>query len=411
MPLTLTLSGITDGQQIDAADVTTPFHEVKAFVDGLETSLNTESSTRATSIANILAGNTAFTQISVGTDTTLTIASDTVTVTRTRHLIDTEGSAASDELVTINGGVEGDLLILQSVDAARVVVVRHNVGNIHLFAGLDVSLTHPQQALILLWDGTRWCQMAAPATGLGLRTMRAATINNYPSVILPDNTIGSGSTPRLALMPDLVAGNRFEVRASANTILGNMVANPTVTGTLAIANQTDSTYASITSAAAAGSIAGWVTTTFNVVRRSHNPMFEAVIRTGSTIADMRMWIGLVSAAPTNVDDLAAGTQGVVFRYSTVAGDTGFRGVCDNGTNVTVSAQVGPNLLADTRYVLRLRVDDSAGRAFFSVNGGAEVEVTANLPAAATELGAVVYGITTIGAPRVILFSRAQVRYD
>jgi hypothetical protein len=411
MPLTLTLSGITDGQQIDASDVTTPFNEVKAFADVLETNLSTESSTRASSIANVLAGNSAFSQLSVGTDTALTIASGAVTVTRTRHLVDTEASAATDDLDTISGGVEGDLLILQSVNAGRVVTVKHNTGNLYLFGGQDIALSNPQQALALMWDGTRWCQLASPQGSIALREETDSTNVPVTALTLPAGTLISDAIPpRLALMPDLIARNAFAFRASAATILPDQVAAPTTVGTLAVSNESDSTYVSATSGAVAGNNGGFVSASLNLVRRGYNPMFEALIRTGSTVADARFWLGFFSIAPTNVDDLAGATQGIAFRYSAPAGDTGWRAVCDDGTSATVSTNL-TTVTADTRYLLRIRMDSAAGIAYFSINNGAETAVSTNLPAVGTDLGVAVYVFTNIAVARVLKFSRCLVRYD
>lgn len=52
----------------------------------------------------------------------LTIASDAITVTSSYHRIDTEAAAATDNLATINGGVEGQHLYLKTIAAARDVV-------------------------------------------------------------------------------------------------------------------------------------------------------------------------------------------------------------------------------------------------------------------------------------------------
>lgn len=410
MPLTLTLSGITDGQQIDATDVTTPFNEVKSFVDGLETDLNTEESARASGDANILAGNSAFSQLSLGTDTTLTIASGVITVTRSRHLVDTEGGAGTDDLDTINGGVEGDVLVLQSVNAGRVPTLRHNVGNLFMFGEQNIALDSPSKALTFVHDGTRWCQLASPSAGVGLRDESDSTSTPASNLILPEGTLISGAIPRLALMPDLMARNAFAFRASAATILPDQVAAPTTVGTLAVSNESDSTYVSATSGAAAGNNGGFVSASLNLLRRGYNPMFEALIRTGSTVADARFWLGLFSAAPTNVDDLAGATQGIAFRYSAPAGDVGWRAVCDDGTNSSVSTNM-TTVTADTRYLLRIRVDSTAGIAYFSVNNGAETAISTNLPAVGTDLGVAVYVFTNIAAARVLKFSRCLVRYD
>ena len=82
----------------------------------------------------------------------------------------------------------------------------------------------------------------------------------------------------------------------------------------------------------------------------------------------------------------------------------------DGTTQTTAADIG-TVAASTRYVLRMRVNDVAGKVFFSVNGGAEVEATATLPASATDLGVVVRVFNQVAAIRQINLSRVWVEYD
>jgi len=70
--------------------------------------------------------------------------------------VDTEGGASTDDLATINGGTEGDLLFLRSASSQRTVVLKHGVGNIRIPSGQDFSLDSPDKAVLLLYDGTNW---------------------------------------------------------------------------------------------------------------------------------------------------------------------------------------------------------------------------------------------------------------
>ena len=67
-----------------------------------------------------------------GSTTALTIATGVVTLTNnsSSYVLDTEGAAATDDLDTINGGQDGQIVILNSANAARNIVVKHNIGNI-----------------------------------------------------------------------------------------------------------------------------------------------------------------------------------------------------------------------------------------------------------------------------------------
>ena len=80
--------------------------------------------------------------VNLGPGTTLTISAGAITVTGSHHKIDTEGAAATDDLDTINGGSDGDLLVLRAYNSAHTVVVKHGTGNIYLDGSTDFSLDH-----------------------------------------------------------------------------------------------------------------------------------------------------------------------------------------------------------------------------------------------------------------------------
>lgn len=99
--------------------------------------------------------------------TELTISSGAVTVTQMFHTIDTEGDAATDDLDTINGGSTVNMIVIRSADDARTVVVKHNTGNIWLQGKADISLDDLEDGLLLVWDGTKWFDIAAGGGGGG----------------------------------------------------------------------------------------------------------------------------------------------------------------------------------------------------------------------------------------------------
>lgn len=81
---------------------------------------------------------------------TLTIASGAITVTDSVHRIDTEGAAATDDLVTINGGSDGYILILRTVSSSRDVTLKDTGGNL-LLAG-DFVLDNYADTITLRYD-------------------------------------------------------------------------------------------------------------------------------------------------------------------------------------------------------------------------------------------------------------------
>lgn len=86
----------------------------------------------------------------------LTLSTDAITVTQTIHTIDTEASAASDDLVTINGGTDGQFLVLRNYNSGRTVVVKET-GNI-LTGGFEVYLSDTDNYVLFIYDGalSKW---------------------------------------------------------------------------------------------------------------------------------------------------------------------------------------------------------------------------------------------------------------
>lgn len=110
-------------------------------------------------ITDVLAGTSAVTQLNVGAQSELTVASGVITVTKTYHSVDTEADAATDDLDTISGGAEGDILVIRSNNTARTVVVRSGTGNILLAGGVDVQLDDNERTLALIYNGSNWLSL------------------------------------------------------------------------------------------------------------------------------------------------------------------------------------------------------------------------------------------------------------
>lgn len=72
--------------------------------------------------------------------------------------VETEGLAATDYLDTINGGYDGQILILRSNNSARDVVVKDGTGNIRTSG--DMTLSHIDDRIVLIFDGSNWCEMS-----------------------------------------------------------------------------------------------------------------------------------------------------------------------------------------------------------------------------------------------------------
>jgi hypothetical protein len=101
-------------------------------------------------------GNVHFGAPIVFTRSDLTVASGAITPTLSYHRIDTESAAATDDLVTINGGSVGQRLLLASVSGTRDTTIKHGTGNIRLVGGTDFVLAGVRDKIELICSGTEW---------------------------------------------------------------------------------------------------------------------------------------------------------------------------------------------------------------------------------------------------------------
>jgi hypothetical protein len=185
--------------------------------------------------------------------------------------------------------------------------------------------------------------------------------------------------------------------ATGTTLAGIGFAAPTESGAGASALDAVSAWRPYTSGAAAGNSTGNTGAAFT--RTAHEPTWEMYMETGSDITGVRYWMGLSSAAQTNVD--THGGSCVSFRYSTVAGDGGWIGVARDGSTQEVTGTVAAIALS-TAYRLKIRV--VAGVAYFSVDGGTELSLSTNLPGATNLLVSNLI-FTTAGGARSWRMSR------
>jgi hypothetical protein len=96
-----------------------------------------------------------------GVATTLTIASGVININSSgayggSFKIDTQGGAASDDLDTINGGTEGDVIWLAAANDARTVVLKHSTGNLQINGNGDFSMDSQYDLAIARYNGSKW---------------------------------------------------------------------------------------------------------------------------------------------------------------------------------------------------------------------------------------------------------------
>lgn len=99
--------------------------------------------------------------------TTLVINAGAVTITdHCMFRIDTEAAAASDDLDTINGGVEGDVITFQSTNSSRDVMFKHGTGNLRLNGLVDFALNQISDRITLQkGSGGVWVQISSSNNG------------------------------------------------------------------------------------------------------------------------------------------------------------------------------------------------------------------------------------------------------
>jgi hypothetical protein len=101
--------------------------------------------------------------LNLGPPVELTIADGEITVTQTPHTVDTQSDNPTDNLDTINGGTDGDILILKSVDSARDVELRDGNGNLRLEG--NFTLDSSQDRIILEFSSPNWYELSRANNG------------------------------------------------------------------------------------------------------------------------------------------------------------------------------------------------------------------------------------------------------
>lgn len=132
----------------------------------------------------------------------LTISSGAITVTNSVHTVDTESDAGTDDLNTISGGSAGDVILLSRANAARAVVLKHNVGNIKTPSGTDHELT-ALGFVVLKHDGSNWQLQSGNGSGYLLNKLACLTVATS-NITLNDtqviNGVSCGADARVLLV-------------------------------------------------------------------------------------------------------------------------------------------------------------------------------------------------------------------
>lgn len=187
----------------------------------------------------------------LGTPPTVTIAAGVGTLpnSASNYLFDTEGAGTTDDLDTINGGVDGQKITIGNVADARNVIIKHNTGNIINPAGIDIALDITSNKVEMIYSGalSKWIVTSAPSlapilyiqdqkpngtdggassAGMNIRVLNTVLSNTISGASLASNqiTLPAGTFAIDATAPCFGAnGNKaylYNVTDSTNDLLG-----------------------------------------------------------------------------------------------------------------------------------------------------------------------------------------------
>lgn len=268
----------------------------------------------------------------------------------------------------------------------------------------SISLSPAASGDIIEWTGFTNVALLPGQMGMNIATGRA-------------NVFMDGRVQALMSADEVLPRRSWEIQQAPNltTAIGKGTANlPTVEGTpavLEVANVGQFILHAIL--AVTGSDGGWISPTFADCRRDHNVVFDAILRTGSSIAGIRFWIGLFSADPMGSATPAVHFAGV--RFDTSVPDAAWRFVTGDGVGTTVATPT-LGIAVNTAYFVRIILVPTGGgvaSAIFSmtvISGGGmndvhQATVTTTLPAATTNLGYVVQARTLENVAKTIAISK------
>lgn len=132
-------------------DINTIYDEITALETELGLAPKGTSSDLVTRLSRSLDG---LGNIDFVSSTNLTISSGAITPTQNYHTVDTEASAGTDDLVTINAtnATDGFVLVLRQNNSGRDVTIKHGSGNILCPGAVDIAMSLSSSIMLLVYD-------------------------------------------------------------------------------------------------------------------------------------------------------------------------------------------------------------------------------------------------------------------
>jgi hypothetical protein len=107
-----------------------------------------------------------------------TLSAGTAEIVNSYHVLDTEGSAATDDLDTINSSFStGAVLLLSCNTYARKIVIKHGTGNIYTYTSADLVLNSSGNIAVLIKRGTYWNCVASSILDISYAALNAITVS------------------------------------------------------------------------------------------------------------------------------------------------------------------------------------------------------------------------------------------
>lgn len=362
----------------------------------------------------------SFDKLLLTDQTEKTIASGAITApTLAFHTVKAE-SGTTDDLDTISAS--NNTFLFLKAKAGHTIAIRNGTGNIWSSSGVEMSMTGNRVAM-LFCQGGQWSligmniphmnQSATADPGSTADAQAGYSVGSIWINTTLDRAWECVDASSGAAIWKLISPWKNEVLIAPHGAAAGYVQVGIVTsaaGAAATVADADGLWTQHTTAASAGDFVYVELNGRNYFRPAHNPYAEITIKTGSVVTLQRLWIGLGSALPTNVDTLAAGTKFIGWRFSTVAGDAGWIPVLNDGGTQSVGSAQGGTVLASTVYRFKIRVDAALTTAYLSVNDGAEQALSTNFPAIGTDMGTEIELITTTAAARSLLVGPHKVNW-
>lgn len=170
-----------------------------------------------------------------------------------------------------------------------------------------------------------------------------------------------------------------------------------------------------TTTAVIDNIAGWRVNTYEIVQSRHDPLFRALIRTGPSVAAVRIFVGLTSFEVSADAPVVSAPAAVGVQFSTSRGDAGWRGMSVYSAGISSAADQSLTaalvaVAADTDYDITVSLTGDGTLATFTVNG-VSATLSTNLPAGSKAMGFEERHVTLEAVAKIVGVSRFYVEWD